>query len=290
MKTGMKKLNTKELFLDLFFFAAGGFIYAAAITVFTAPNNIAPGGLTGVATILNRLLAFPIGTTVLVLNIPLFLLAARILGTRFLAKTVIATVSASLFLDITPLFLPAYTANSMLAALYGGLFSGFGLALVFLRGGTTGGTDIAARLINHRSPHVSIGRSFLILDAVVIASSAVAFRSVESALYAVITIFVSSKVIDQMIYGGDKGKLLYIISDCGEKLASAIIKEVKRGVTILNSTGAYTGNKNSVIMCAVRINEVARVRKVVKTIDPKCFLIIGDASEIIGDGFKDINK
>lgn len=290
-KNAVKK-SGRQAFLtgaaDIALFTVGAAIYALSVSIFTLPNNIAPGGVTGIATVLNRLFGFPVGTTAFIINIPLFILAFRIFGKSFLSKTVVATVITSVALDIAPLIPYTYTSDKILAALYGGVLSGFGLSLVFLRGGTTGGTDIGARLINHAFSGISVGRAVLILDAAVVIMSAVAFASIESALHSVIVIFVTSKVIDTVIYGVDRGKLVYIVTGKGEKVSKAIMDELERGVTVIPSRGGYTGEQKDTLMCALRLNEVSSVRRMVQQNDPQSFMIISDASEIVGLGFKDV--
>lgn len=163
-------------------------LYAISVDMFTAPNEIAPGGLTGVGTMLNSLFGLPIGTVVLILNIPLFIWGAAVMGWKFLGKTVTATVLVSAAIDILEPFLPAYTGDKMLASIFGGIFIGVGLSLIFIRGGTTGGTDLTARLLNRRRPQMSIGKLILLIDMVVIVAAGLVYGNLESPLYAVVSI------------------------------------------------------------------------------------------------------
>ena len=194
----------------------------------------------------------------------------------------------SALIDITAVFLPVYTGNTLLACLYGGMLTGAGLALVFMRGATTGGTDIIAKLVNRKFKFLSMGRVILLLDLIIIAASAIVFKSIESALYAIIMIFTSSRVIDSALYGADRGKMLFIITSKPEELSGAIMKSVSRGVTMLDGKGAYSNDVRHILMCAVRRHEAAKVHEIIKSIDSRAFIITTEAGEITGEGFKDI--
>lgn len=281
----MGKKNFNQIAMDVGVFLLGSLLYAISVNVFTLPSNIAPGGLTGVSTLLNYLFGTPVGTMILLLNIPLFLLAVKFIGMRFLAKTVIATVMSSVVIDLTALFLPQYHGDGLLAAIYGGVFSGFGLSLIFLRGGTTGGTDILARLIQKILPYISMGQIILITDIVIIAAAALVYHSVNSGLYAVIAIFTSTTIIDKTLYGAEMGKVVYVFSKNSEEISKAIMNDLKRGVTILNARGGYSGDPREVLMCAVRRQEVFRLRKIVLKYDPEAFMVVGDVGQVLGQGF-----
>ena len=282
-----KKQIRKSIF-DILIYILGGSLYSIGINSFASPNNIAPGGLTGVGVIINHIFGFPIGVLIIVLNIPLFIIGLKELGKYFLIKTIIATVTMSVLIDVSAAFLPVYTGNTLLACLYGGLLIGAGLALVFMRGATTGGTDIIAKLINRKFKFLSIGRIILLMDLLIISASAIAFKSIESALYAVIMIFASSRIIDSALYGADRGKMLFIITSKPEELSKAIMKKVSRGVTMLDGTGAYSNDIRYILMCAVRRHEAAKVHEIIKNIDNKAFIITTEAGEITGEGFKDL--
>jgi uncharacterized membrane-anchored protein YitT (DUF2179 family) len=200
----------------------GAAVYALSVSFFTAPNEIAPGGVTGLSTMLNHLLDLPIGTTALLLNIPLLIWGAIESGWRFIIRTTIITGAASLLIDLFSLLDIAYHGDKIIAAIFGGILSGAGLGLIFLRGGSTGGTDIIARNLNRRFPYLSIGSIVLLSDAVVVALSAIVYGSLESALYAVIAIFTSSKLIDAVVFGlsRDNGKLMIIITALPDEVAA----------------------------------------------------------------------
>lgn len=287
----LKNAKLYEILVDMIFCVTGSFIYSASVAMFTAPNKIAPGGVTGISTVLFYLIHTPIGVMIFVLNIPLFILGLKFIGGPFMVKSIICTTLTSVFVDMMEaMHVYKYTGNMLLAALYGGILSGTGLGLIFLRGGTSGGSDIGSRLLKLKFKHVSMGRMMMILDAMVIIASAIVFRNVESGLYALISIFASSRVIDSILYGSDNGKMAVIISKNPDALANAIIGELGRGLTLLKGKGYYTGQERDVIMCAVRRPEAAQLRTVVRKIDPSAFIIMCEASEVIGFGFKPITK
>ena len=281
--TGSKVWN---LLLDNLAWLLGCFLYAVSVIVFAVPNEIAQSGITGLAIIFNALFNTPIGLLYFLLNIPLIIAAWRLLGWKFVAKTLWVTVLLSVMLDALKPFLPVYRGDRLLAALYCGALSGAGLALVFMRGATTGGTDILARLVRKRWAHISLGRVILVADIAVVLTAAIVYKSAESALYAAIVIFISSQVIDYIIYGTGNGKSLMVVTDKATEIAKAITGQLKRGVTILPVQGGYTGHHKSMLICAVRSSEVSRLTKLIMEYDPSPFIIVTEAGEIIGEGFK----
>lgn len=265
----------------------GAVLYATSVNTFTAPNDIAPGGLTGVSTMLHYLFSLPIGVMILVLNIPLFIWGAIENGKKFLTKTIVATVFISVLIDVMEPFSFKYEGDTLLASVFGGLLSGLGLAFIFFRGGTTGGTDIVARNIHKRVPHISMGTVILSCDALIIASAAFVYHSIESALYAVITVFVSTKVIDTVVYGiaHDNGKLMFIVTDKFEELSKTIMEQVGRGVTLLDAQGAYSNDTKKVLLCALRPSQVHKTKVIVNSVDENAFIIVTTANAISGKGF-----
>ena len=283
--------NVKEFLLDLIFMTAGSVIYAVGLNGFTAPNNIAPGGLTGIATMLNYAFDLPIGTMILVMNIPLFIFGFLFFGYRFVIKTVVATILSSVVIDATAGIMPAYTGQPLITVVFGGLFAGLGLALILMRGGTTGGTELAANLLAIRFPHLSLGKLIMVLDVIVVLISAVVYREFEGPLYAVLVIFITSRVIDAVLYGTSlgTGKMMFIISPKNKEIAQEILTKMERGVTELKSRGSYSGAEGEVLLCAVRRPEVYKVYHLIHELDPDAFIIVGDAGEITGEGFREIS-
>lgn len=281
-----RREQVRRAALDGLFYVLGSGLYALSVNVFTAPNQIAPGGATGLATLANFLFQVPIGTVILVINLPLFIAAWRKLGRWFTVRTMIVTILSSVIIDATARFLPAFRGDRMLVALFGGVLAGAGLGLIFMRGATTGGTEIVARLLERKFRHIPIGRLILLVDAVVVGLSALVYRNVESALYAMVMIFVSSMVMDAIVYGGDRGKMLMIMSKRHKEIAAQIMRQMERGVTLLDATGAYTGGEQEVVLCAVRRSEVYQLRRLVADMDPGAFIIVVSTDEVLGEGFK----
>lgn len=286
------KESAIEILKDLLFFAVGSFLYGVSVVEFTAPNNIAPGGVTGISTMINYITGWPIGSMSLLINIPIFIWAIIEIGYKLVIKTMVATVAVSIAIDTAGLIVPPYKVDPMLASIFGGILGGIGLALVFMRGGTTGGSDLAARVLNRRIRHLSMAKLMLGIDLAIILVSAFVYDSMESALYAVITIFVTTKLVDTILYGTDigTGKMLFIMSVKNDEIAQAILKDMDRGVTVLKSRGAYSGREGEVLLCAVRRYEVVKVKDIVRHYDKNAFMIVGDAGEISGEGFRQVKQ
>lgn len=288
-----KKIEfSKEFILDVVFLTGGTFLYALATHCFTAPNNIAPGGVTGVATMLNYLFDINIGFATFLMNVPILLLAWKFIGKKFCVKTFISIILFTIFTDYITPFIPVYTGGEqarMLAAIFGGILNGAGLGMVFARGFTTGGTDIISSLIRLRFPFLSTGKMLFAVDLVVVTASAIVYGNIESAFFALISMYVTTRGIDTIVYGGDKGKLVLIVSNNSEEIAKNILENIGRGATFLKASGAYSKDDKNVIMTAVRPSQFHKLKKVVKTVDPMAFVIVSEASEIAGQGFKKIN-
>ncbi len=279
----------KEWFTDVGFFLLGGIIYAVAVNIFTVPANIAPGGATGLSVLLNHMTEVPIGTSILLLNLPLFFLSLGKLGREFLLKTLIATAVFSCFIDITAPWFPAYHGSRLLAALYGGVLSGLGLTLVLLRGATTGGTDIAAKLLVKRFPILRLAPVIMGLDGVIIVLSALVYNNIDSGLYACLMIFTATTIMDRLLYNAGMGKLAYIITCRGNEVAQAILWELGRGCTLLPAQGAYSKQQKHVLLCVTRRNEVWRLQRLVKQTDAAAFVTVCDAGQVLGEGFSTLN-
>ncbi|MDD4698685.1 MAG: YitT family protein [Oscillospiraceae bacterium] len=269
----------------------GSALYALGFSTFIEPNQITTGGVTGIAALISfGLKILPTGTLALIMNIPLLIAGLISFGKRFVIKTTIATVISSMLLDVFPSYISPYNGDKILAALAGGVLIGTGLALAMITGGTTGGIDIVAKFINRRMPHLSMGRIMLIIDVVIVSSAALIYRSLETSLYSILALFTSSKVIDSILYGADSGKLVYIITKKPEEMSSRIMELVGRGVTRMKVIGGYTQSERTMLMCATRRQEVTRLRAAVLQEDNEAFVIITDFGEILGEGFKGLDK
>lgn len=260
-------------------------IYSVGLNIFVIPNGLVQGGIMGIAIIINRLFPFlGAGILTLLMNVPVFLTAFRKIGGVFIVKSFVTTVMMSFLIDFFG-FLPAYRGEMIIVSLFGGLLSGVSLALIFIRGATTGGTDVIAKLIRLRFPDVTMGKIVMFLDFAVIFLSAAVFKNIENALFSALMIFVSAYFIDYFIYGASHSKLLLIITCEHEKISEKITNEIRRGHTILPIEGGYTKEQKKMILCAVRSNEAVKLNKLIRRTDPDAFTIISDAGEIIGLGF-----
>ena len=278
-----KALRTLSTFL---FNIVGCFVYSVGVTVFITPNEISPGGFTGIATIITYLLGFKSGMVLLVINIPVLILGFLKFGKEFIAKTALVTVMLSAVLSLTEYILPPLKTDKILAGIFGGILMGLGMSLILLRGATTGGVDIIAKLVNSKFRHISVGRLILFMDAAVIALAAVVYKNAESALYSVMSLYASSKMLDAMLYGADRGKIVYIVTDRAADIGKAVGERMRRGATLIRATGGYTGKEKNLLMCVLRIQEVSALYSIAEEFDPTAFIFVCDAGEIIGEGFK----
>ncbi len=284
----MRRINLKKILGDWKSYGMiilGSIITAISINMLLVPNKIAPGGVSGIATVVYYLFEFPVGTTMLVLNIPLFIFGVRYLGGTFGIKTLFSTIILSVIIDLTT-FLPVITKDPLLASLYGGAIMGVGLGLVFRAGATTGGTDLAAKIWHRFMPYFTLGQLILVLDFAVIIFAAVIFKDYDLALYAVVTLVVASKIIDGILEGVDFSKGVFIVSTKSEQISEKIMKDLDRGVTGLNGWGMYTGQEKTVLLCVLVRREIPRVKSIVKEIDKDAFVILTDVREVLGEGFK----
>ena len=282
----MKSKFKSERFTDFWYFLIGSIVFSVGVISVIEPNEISPGGFTGIATVLNYWLNLPVGITVFILNIPLFILQYKHFGGSFIIKTAAATFILSCTLSVAEYLLPVFKLDGILAAVFGGVMTGFGLSLVLLRGATTGGADAVAKLVNKKYSHFPVGRIIMFIDLGVIVLSVIAYKNIESALYSIITIYASSKIIDALLYGADKGKMVYIITAFPDKVSSAIYSSLNRGVTKIDAYGGYTGDKKVLLLCAVRIHEVGALLRSVTVADNTAFTVVADVGQIIGEGFR----
>ena len=262
-------------------------IYGMAVSLFLDPNNIAPGGVTGLAMIVNRLCQVETGTLILLLNLPVFLLGLWKFGLGFILSTIYTTFFCSLFTNYFASY-GALTEDPLLAAVIGSSLAAFALGLVFKNGATTGGTDIIVKVLRLRFPYLKTGRLFMICDLIVVAVSAIVFQDIDSAFYAAIGVMLMGVVFDTVLYGADGAKLVYIISDSSQKIGSRILEELYIGVTYLEGEGAYSKKTKRVIMCVARKQIAPQIEDIVKEEDPGAFMIVSSAAEIYGEGYKNI--
>ena len=262
----------------------GCIITALSINLFLVPYNIAPGGVSGISIIIHYFFNFPVGATMLALNIPLFIFGIRQLGGAFGIKTLFGTIMLSLFTDLTN-WMSFATKDILLASIFGGVTMGIGLGIVFKFGGTTGGTDLAARTIKTLLQHFTVGRIMFSIDTIIILLAIIVYRSYELGLYAVITLYISIKIIDVIIEGVE-AKGAFIISDQSEIIADKILNDLRRGVTGLHGVGMYTRKDKNVLLVVVERIEIVRLKEIIKEIDENAFMILTDIREVLGEGFK----
>lgn len=277
--------TAKQRVLDYIIIACAAIIYAVAISLFLDPNNLAPGGISGIAIILNRVIPVETGTLFLLFNIPIQIVGLWKFGFRFLVSTIYCTVLTSVFTNIFSGFEPL-TKDPFLASVVGGALVAIALGVVFKCGATTGGTDIIIKLLRLRFPHMKTGALFLITDCLIILCSILVFKDIDIALYAGLSVLVTSKVLDLVLYGKDGAKLLYIISDESEKITARILEELDIGVTHVKGVGAYSGKEKKVIMCVIKKQVYHHAEEIVRQEDPLAFMIVSSASEIYGEGYK----
>lgn len=295
------KEKVTKSWLDYFMIFIGSIITAGSINIFLVPYKIAPGGASGIATVIFYISngKLPVGITMLAINIPLFLLGMRFIGKKFVVKTIFGTVLLSVVIDLTEPFTHAfakkflemsggevYSQDILLYSLFGGFLMGVGLGLVFKSGATTGGTDLAARIVTHFLPVLTMGETLLLIDTSVIILAAAAFKSFQLGLYAIVTLFISSKVIDAILEGVNYSKAVFIISDLALQISDTILKDLDRGVTALDGTGMYTGDKKKVLLCVVNRGQIPLLKNIVKNVDQNAFIVLADVREVLGEGFK----
>ena len=285
----MKATKTSEYILQYGLIILGSVLFAAGFQFFLYPNSIIVGGVSGIAMIINYLTQLPVGGMTIVLNIPLFIIAWKHFGTKFIIASLVGMLLSSVFVDLFALISYSPTSDMLLACIIGGAVKGLGLGIIYYAGATTGGTDIIAKFVRLRFPYLNFGTVILLTDAVIILAFAAIFKKVEAAMYAVIAMFVVSKVVDLVLYGIDNSSVCYIISEKSEQLVSDITDRLHRGVTILEGEGAYSHQNKQVLLCVVKRTQIAEIRKMIRNIDENAFFIVTDAKNVFGKGFGDLS-
>ena len=285
------KLNIREFLKSYAVITLGSLIYALAYNIFFAPNQVAMGGLTGLGQVLNAVIpVLPVGGTVFAMNVPLFFLGWKYIGGHLLVSSLYAMTFSSFAIDVLDMIYRFPPTDTMLAAIFGGALLGLGIGLVFAKGATTGGTDLIARLLKLKFAWLPMGTLVLFPDFAVIVLAAIAFGRVESALYGVVALFVTTKVMDLVLYGLDSSKVAYIISDAYREIADAITHDMERGLTLLHGEGGWSGAEKKILLVAFKQKQIVALKQTVKAIDPSAFLIVCDAHEVLGDGFREYKQ
>ncbi len=283
----------------------GAAITALAINIFLVPYKIAPGGLSGLATVLYYISSgrFPVGTTMLIINIPLFIMGYKFIGRHFFIRTLYGTIILSVIIDLSEAYMSdlakkllvnevgsASTPDILLYSIIGGFLSGIGLGLVLKMEATTGGTELAAKLLNRPLKNLTIGQILLGIDALIILFAIIVFNSVIIGLYSLVSLFITTKIIDAMVEGVDYARAVLIVSEHQEIIAKRIISEMDRGVTELKGRGVYSGKDKNVLLCVLSRNEIQHLKEIVHAIDASAFMILADVREVLGEGFNGVPK
>ncbi len=281
------KLNSlfKKYFFNFIKIIIGSIALAMGVSLFLLPNQLSSGGFSGIATILYYLFKFPVGTTVFILNIPLFLIAFLKNGKNFFLNALIGTIFLSIFLNIFEKIKPL-TSDRFLACIYGGILVGIGTAIVLKANASTGGTDLLASIVKLYKPTIKTGSLIVILDVIIVTINVIFFKELEVGLYSAIAIYIMGKIIDIFFEGINFSKTMYIISDRYEEIAKRIGVEIKRGSTLILAKGMYKNDERNVLMCVASRGEVRGIRIIVNSIDKNAFVIITNAREVFGKGFK----
>lgn len=264
----------------------GAAIMAIGISLFLLPNKLSTGGFSGLATITYYFLKVPMGIATIIFNIPIFIFAFYKLGIKFIGRALLGTVSLSLFIDMFDKFQPI-TTDRFLASIYGGIIVGLGTSIIFKMEASTGGTDLISNITKAYRPTVKMGNVLTVIDVCIVAVNTIFFREIEIGLYSAIAIFLLGRVLDVIFEGINFTKLMIIISDKNEEI-SARIQELERGVTGLYGKGMYTEDEKLVLICATPRGEVGKIRTIAEEIDKNCFIIISNAREVFGKGFKSV--
>ncbi len=268
----------------------GCVLTGVSFSFFTYPNSIVSGGLTGIAQILNLLTGLPVGTMVIAMNVPLFAVAWKQFGLRFIIYSLIGMVGCNVAIDLFALFAWPLTEDILLAAVYGGLLKGLGYGIIFAEGGTSGGTDILSRMLRRKYAYIQLGTISMALDATVVVAFALIFRRADAAMYTIITMFVSSRMVNLVLYGTANSSVCYIVTVHPHHISRAIGEKLRRGATLLKGEGAYSGQERDVVLCAVKRHQIPTLKKIVSEIDGHAFVIVTQSHEVFGKNFQNIEK
>lgn len=286
MEHRRNRFDVRRKLRSLVRMSLGTVLYAAGISLFLDPNSLAPGGVVGISIILNRFLNISTGTLYLMINIPILLLGLKKLGGKFIWKTLYVVVLNTIVTNVFA-YLEPVTREPLLAAIAGSILLGAGIGTVFKSGATTGGMDIIVKILRRKYKHIKTGSLFLMVDVTVVAISGLVFRNFNTAMYALITVVLTGKFIDFILYGGDEAKLIFVVSDLSERISKNIIDNVKTGITLLKGQGAYSNKEKDIIMCVVRKQSAPKVLEIVRREDENAFVIVSSATETFGEGYKD---
>ena len=284
------KIDLKSAVKSYFIIALGSVVYALGFDLFYAPNDVALGGITGLAQVINHVVpALPVGVLTIAMNIPLFLLGWKYIGFNLLAGALVSMLVGSTAIDVIAANFYFAPMDPMLAALCGGAVMGLGIGMVFTQGASTGGTDIVARLLRLKMPWLPLGKLMMLPDGIVLTLAVFAFGKLETGLYGLVALFICTRVMDTVLYGMDTSKIAYIVSEKWQEMARTLL-ELPRGVTLLQGQGAYTGKDTKILMLAFKQKEIVRIKRAVHQVDPDAFMMVCNANEVLGLGFGEYKK
>ena len=286
MEKMMRKTAWKELGIDTVYDVAGSVLQAMGVWLFIEPCHIAPGGVSGIALILNHLFGAPIGTMTLLLNVPLLVISYLILNRTMTWKTVRTVVWMSVIMDgFAMMGLPQYVGDRLISSAFGGIFVGAGMAVIFMRNSTTGGGDILAKLLQKRYPYMQTGYALMLIDFLVVGGSILAFGEIEAALYGIVSIVATTQTIDMMLYGMNRGSMVTIHSSKNREIAAEIMATMDRGTTFYKSVGGFSGKDCETLVCAVDRKQFHQVKQIIDKYDTRAFVIVSPTKEVYGEGF-----
>ncbi len=280
-----KQISPKEFAKDIIYDIIGTSLFAIGYYTFAEKGGFAPGGVTGISLMIRQFIDIPLGTLILILNIPIIIGSFPFLTKRFYLNSMRTMLISTFIMDVIFARLPVYDGDPLLAAVFTGVFGGAGLGIVYMRGSSTGGVDFLLAAIKKKSPHLSFGQITLIIDGVVILMGAVVFGGINAVLYGLISVFAGTFVMDKLMYGAAAGKLVIVVTDYGDDIAKAISDSVERGSTVTPATGTYTGNKKDMLYCACANRDVYPIRRAIYSVDKNAIIMICEASEVFGEGF-----
>ncbi len=278
----------KQWFYRFIAYAIGSVLYALSVAVFSSPNDIAPGGVAGIGILVQALWGVPVGVTVVLLNIPLIIAAFLVIGRRFALSSSFVILLSSVVIDAAQVLLPPFTGDRLLASLFGGLLSGLGVGIIMRFSASTGGSEIAAMLLQKRREHLSVGTLMLLVDAVIVAASVVVYGEWATALYASVQVFVVSVAVDRVLYSHEEGRLAAVVTSEAVALCRAVDERLSRGATVLQARGGYTADRREVVLCAVSRRELPLLKRCIEQVDARAFVMVLSTEQVLGEGFIEI--
>lgn len=285
----MERTGIKEYLIIYAKILIGSVIYAASFRFFIYPNDVVLGGVVGIATILNYLTDLPVGVMTIVFNIPLFIFSWKHLGLKFLISSLVAMLVSSTLMDLMESINFVATTDPLLASTFGGAIKGVGLGLIYSTTATVGGTDIIAKFLRRRYQHINFSTFILAMDVAIFLIFALFFGKLDSAMYSAICMFITTQVVDIILYGAVNSKVCYVITDESVAVKEAITAKLRRGVTYIHGEGAWSGQQKNIILCVIKRNQIVELKKLVREIDEKAFMIVSDSREVFGKGFTRIS-